>query len=150
MPIDEANQTWADTADVLTLTGETVTTAQVIQAQEIIELFCGTTFLATDNLSGRNLRFLGRAVAYQAAWMLSRPDLFSHLDVQTISQDGASFTPASENAQLLAPFTIRCLRRLSWADKPLRVRRGYNQSEYSDNGPRDSAVADDNRIWTPM
>lgn len=150
MPIDDTNETWADISDVSTFTGVTVTEPTVIQAQEIIELFAGTTFLATDNLSQRNLRLLNRAVAYQAGWIPSRPDLFTHLDVDTVSQDGSSFTPAGANAQLLAPFAARCLRRLSWADKPLRIRRGYGQNEYTNQTPRDSAVADDSRTWTPL
>ena len=150
MPFDDDLETWADAEDVATFTGESVGNDTLRQAQDIIELFSGVTWLANDQISQRNQRILNRAVAYQAGWMPSRPDLFTHLDVQTVSQDGASFAPATENAQLLAPFAHRWLKRLSWADKPLRVRLGYNRNAYDDRGSRDSAVADDNRIWTPM
>lgn len=150
MPFDVTLETWADADDVATFTGESVDNATLRQAQDIIELFSGVTWLANNQISGRNQRMLNRAVAYQAGWMLSRPDLFTHLDVETVSQDGASHTPATANAQLLAPFAARWLKRLSWADKPLRVQRGYNALFYSDRGTRDSAVADDNKTWTPM
>lgn len=149
MPVNEELETWADVEDVHTFTGETVDDETLIRAQDIIELFCGTTFLATDNISQRNLRMLNRAVAYQAGWMPSRPDLFTHVDVQTVSQDGSSHTPATENAALLSPFAARYLRRLTWVNKPLRVRRRYGEYENND-GPRDSAVADDNRAWVPL
>lgn len=141
---------WADEADVLLFTGETVDEADLIRAQDIVELFCGTTLLATDNIAGTNLRYLNRAVAYQAAWMSLKPDLYTHTDVENFSQDGASHTPASVNANLLAPLARRWLRRLSWANKPLRIRRRYNQYDYNNRGPRDSAVSDDNRVWTPQ
>lgn len=142
-------EAWADVDDVLTYTGEEVDEDTILRAQDIIELFCGTTFLATDNISGRNLRCLNRAVAYQAGWMPSRPDLFTHIDVDTVSQDGASHTPGSVNAALLAPFAARWLRRITWRHKPLRIRRRYGETDDSD-GPRDSAVADDNKVWIPM
>lgn len=150
MAFDETLETWASVDDVFTFTGETVDEPTLRRAQDLIELFAGVTWLGNDQISQRNARHLNRAVAYQAGWMGSRPDLYTHLDVQTVSQDGASHTPGNENAQLLAPLATRCLRRLSWADKPLRVQRGYNRNFYDDRGPRDSAVADDDRIWTPM
>lgn len=143
-------EAWADSDDVDLLTGVTVGDDDVLRAQDIIEIFAGTTWLATDQISERNLRLLNRAVAYQTAWMASRPDMYSHFDVDTVSQDGASFTPGTVNAQLLAPLAQRCLRRLTWGQKPLRVRHGYNQPDYNNLGPRDSAVADDNRPWVPM
>lgn len=143
---------WADIADVLTFTGITVTDADLVKAQDIIELFSGTTFLATENLSSTNLRRLNRAVAYQAAWMSLHPDVYTNVDVDSVSQDGVNYTPGHENAALLAPLADRHLRRLTWRLRPLRVRRRYNQNDYAteDLGPRDSAVYDDTRVWMPM
>lgn len=141
---------WATIADVLLYTGQTVTEAKLLQAQDIIELFSGTTFLATDNLSPTNLRRLNRAVAYQAGWMVLHPDVFTNVDVDSVSQDGASYTPSHDNAALLAPLAKRHLARLTWVLKPLRVRRRYGQYDYEARGPRDSAVYDDNRVWTPI
>jgi hypothetical protein len=141
--------TWADADDVLTYTGVAVDDADLVRAQDIIEIFAGTTYLANDNLSPRNLRMLNRAVAYQAGWMSLRPDLYTHLDTDSVSQDGVTFSPANGNASLLAPLAYRCLRRLTWALKPWRVRSGYGTSDYND-GPRDSAVADDAKQWSPL
>lgn len=150
MPVDEENQCWATIADVETYTGEIATQPDIARAQDLIDLFSGTTFGAYNNLTERNLRHLNRAVAYQAGWMIHRPDLFSHMDVQTVSQDGASHTPGNENAQLLSPIAARWLKRLTWANKPWRVRHGYNSFTNPDRGPRDSAAADDNRPWMPL
>ena len=150
MPIDETLETWATVDDVLELTDQTVTEGRLRQAQDIVELFAGPTFGATDNISERNLRLLNRAVAYQAGWMNHRPDLFTHMETDSSNQSGTSFTKGHENAELLAPMVIRLLRRLSWAQKPLHVRRGYGSDDYSDEGSRDSAVADDNRAWMPL
>lgn len=150
MPIDDVLETWADAADVLRFTGQSVDEDTLVQAQDIIDLFSGITFAAADNLSPRNLRCLNRAVAYQAGWMPFHPDLFINVDVDNVSQDGASHTPSHENAALLAPFAHRWLRRLTWRQAPWRLRRRYGQSDYEDEGSRDSAVADDARTWTPM
>lgn len=149
MGVNTTLETWADIADVYRYTGETVSEVQLTQAQGIVDLFSGVTFGAYLNISQRNLRHLTMAVAYQAGWMPHHPDIFTHLDMANASQEGTSFTLAGENARLLAPMASRCLRRLTWMLKPWRVRRGYGQVDNTD-GPRDSAVADDNRIWTPM
>lgn len=151
MAVDEENELWADASDVARFTGAVVTIGDLTQAQDIIDLFSGTTFGAYNNISPKNLRLLNRAVCYQAAWMQARPDLYTHMDVQSASQDGASFTPAGENAQLLAPMADRWLRRLTWRNKPLRVRRRYDQYDTDDTRhSRDSAVADDAQPWVPM
>lgn len=142
-------EAWASVTDVETLTGEQVTEADLIRAQDIIELFSGTTYLATENISPTNLRYLNRAVAYQAPWMLEHPDLYTHMDSDSVSQDGASVTPGNENASLLAPLAMRYLRRLTWKTRPWQVRARVG-AYGGDDGPRDSAVADDNRIWSPM
>ena len=144
---------WADADDVETYTGIAaagISNALLIRAQDIIELFAGTTFLATDNLSATNLRRLSRAVAYQAGWMTLHPDVYTNVDVDSVSQDGGSYTPSHANAALLAPLAKRHLDRLTWVQTPLRVRRRYNQYDYEGQGPRDSAVYDDNRVWIPM
>jgi len=138
---------WATADDVTTFTGEVaVTDAELIRAQDLIEIAAGVTFDAVIE-SPRNLRLLNRAVAYQTAWMRYHPDLYLNVDVDSVSQDGHSHTPAHENAALYAPLATRCLRRLTWVQKPLRVRKRYGADDYEDVGNRDSAVADDNRQW---
>lgn len=142
---------WATADDVFDLTGENVAAADLTKAQDIIELFAGVTEDASDQglISGRNLRLLNRAVAYQAAWMPYHPDLYTHMDAETQSQDGVSATRAHDNARLLAPLALRFLRRVSWKQSPLRAinRSGYTSDE---RGDRDSAVRDDRFDWTPL
>jgi hypothetical protein len=145
-------EAWADGDDVTDLTGAQATDGEILRAQALIELFCGTTYdTPTDNISSRNLRLLRMAVAYQTVWMQERPDIFTHIDLDSYSQDGASGQYSHANANLLAPLAKRSLDRLSWRSAPLRVRRGGSNTEYyDDNGPRDSAVHDDSRRWTPL
>ncbi len=117
---------WATVAETFTYTGITVTEAEVAQAQFIVELFSDTTEDASDEglISTKNLRFLKMAVAYQAAWITEHPDLFTHVDVSTMLQDGLQFTRGHENAMLLAPFARRAINRLSWKrNRNIKVRR---------------------------
>lgn len=151
MAADETNELWATVADVALYTGAVVTLPEMAQAQDIIDLFSGITFGAYQNISPRNLRHLNRALCYQAAWIQARPDLYTQTEVASHNHDAASFTPMGENAMLLAPFARRWLNRLTWANKPLRVRRRYDQFDTDDTRhSRDSAVADDAQPWAPM
>lgn len=148
MAADEDLGTWCDIADVKNLTGEVVDEETLKRAQALIDLFSGATFDSRLNLSPRNLRHLMYATAYQAAWINHHPDLFTHMELASIQAGGANATPGHENARVLSPLTIRALRRLTWMNKPLRVRGRYGT--FDSDTPRDSAVADDNRYWTPM
>lgn len=129
---------WATIAETLTYTGITVTSAQLAQAQAMVEMFADVTEEANANISTKNLRFLKMAVAYQAAWITEHPDLFTHVDVSTMLQDGLQFTRGHENAMLLAPMARRSINRLSWRrNRSIKVRpskrrtlRGATQIEY--------------------
>lgn len=112
---------WATTGEVLTYTGITVTEAEVDQAQFMVEMFADVTEDAI--LSTKNLRFLKMATAYQAAWMTEHPDIFTHVDVSTMLQDGLQFTRGHENATLLAPMARRAINRLSWRrNRSIKIR----------------------------
>lgn len=106
---------WADEADVLRLTGRVVTADDVAQATAVIELTSGGRLAKLDAalVSERNFDWLKRAVAYQAAWMASRPDYFEAMDVSQMTQDGVSATIKADGL-ILAPLARRCLKRLSW------------------------------------
>lgn len=104
---------WATAGEALTLTGASVTTAQLAQAQGVVELFAGITEDNTADL-GANLRLLRAAVAYQAVWMAAQIDVATRTDVQSIQQDGTNVTPGHADALILAPLAKRCLDRLSW------------------------------------
>lgn len=102
---------WATVTDVSTITGSTVDAGQLARATSLIELAVGRT---EDNtfIPARDLRWLKRAVAYQAAWMLAQPDLLTKADVKSSSQDGA--WQVYKGGQLLAPLAKKCLKKLTW------------------------------------
>lgn len=130
----------------------TVTTAHLNQAQDIVEIFAGTTELASGagNISPRNLRLLNRAVIYQAIFVANHPELLTLADVESLSADGLSATYRTANAQLLAPMADRCINRLSWRLRGIVARRSRATADADDRINRDSAVADDNLPWDPM
>lgn len=105
---------WATEAEALALTGQTVTLAQLTQAQGVIDVFAGAVVESADNLTVRDRRLLRMATAYQAVWMAAQVDVLSRVDVKRVEQDGAEFEPSGENAMLLAPLAQRCLAQLSW------------------------------------
>jgi hypothetical protein len=140
---------WATDDDVVTITGREATQEALAVAQVIVEIFSGTTELASDDglIATRNLRMLRNAVAFQAVWLDTHPDVLDAMDVSGVSQDGLNAQYATANAHLLAPMADRCLNRLSWRRQiQTRPRRGGP----SDRGNRDSAVRDDQFEWDPL
>lgn len=111
------------TADVLALTGQTVTDNHIAQAQGIISVKCGRDLSDALIFSGtglaalvpfaRDQRLLKQAVVYQAAWIPAHPDTFLAADIQQYTADGTSAV-YKENGMYLAPLARTCLRRLSW------------------------------------
>lgn len=140
---------WVTDEDVHDVTGREASPASLATAQVMIELFAGTTEIASDNgdISSRNLRLLKQAVAFQAVWLDAHPDVLDAMDVEGVSQDGLSAQYADANAHLLAPLATRCLRRLSWKQQ---IRVGRSRRVASDRGNRDSAVSDDQYEWSPL
>lgn len=143
---------WATAGDVAIYTGVTVTSAQVAQAQAVVEIFADTTTSASDagNISGKNLRLLKQATAYQAAWISQHPDAFTNMDVTSVSQDQVSATFLHANANILAPLAKRCIDRLSWRRmRPLRSRRDGRQLSRTLNVTSADADENDPR-WRPL
>lgn len=111
------------TAEVLSLTGQTVTDDRIAQAQGIISVKCGRDLSDALVFSGtglailvpfaRDQRLLKQAVVYQAAWMNAHPDTFLAADIQQYTADGTSAV-YNANGMYLAPLARTCLRRLSW------------------------------------
>jgi len=119
---------WATITETETYTGVTVGADNITAAQAMVEIFADVTEDSNLNISAKNLRLLKMAVAYQAAWMTEHPDLFTHVDVSMMLQDGIQFTLGNENAALLAPMARRALNRLSWRrNRSIRIRRRRDQ-----------------------
>jgi len=115
---------WATVGETLTYTKITVEEADVEAAQFMVEIFADVTEDADANISTKNLRLLKMAVAYQAAWISDHPDIFTHVDVSTMLQDGIQFTNAHANAGVLAPMAKRAIDRLSWKrNRSIKVKR---------------------------
>lgn len=105
---------WASITETQAYTGISVGQDNLDAAQFMVELFADVVYGQTASISTKNLRLLKMAVAYQAAWMTDHPDLFTHVDVSSINQDGIFYVQKHDNAYLLAPMARRALARLSW------------------------------------
>ena len=141
---------WATVDDVVIVTGREASTGALALAQTIIELFAGATEEASDVdlISSVNLRRLRNAVAFQAVWCDTHPDVLDAMDVEGVSQDGLNATYANANAHLLAPLAKRYIDRLSWRTQGIRIKRARRTT--IDRGNRDSAVHDDDYEWSPL
>lgn len=131
--------TWATTDDVLSLTGTTVTDAQLAQANGVVEVHSGRLYVdAVERTGTRDIEWMRRAVAYQAAWLTAQPDAFSRLDLTQVTQEGRAIG-LKEHALTLAPLTERALGRVSW----LRSRSLHVRSPFVDGlGPVSTAIID--------
>lgn len=141
---------WTDAETVLNCTGVEVTDQQILQAQADIEIFAGRTFDDTDRIRTRDLYWIGRAVAYQAAWRPGQPGIESRMDLTAQSQDSVSAN-LGPDAVVLAPMAARALNRLSWR----RSRTVHVRSPFVDGsnwlGPDPLAEGNDElQPWTPM
>lgn len=105
---------WATTADVLAMTGSTVTADELARAVAVVELFVGITEDNETELTESNLRMLKAAACYQAAWMASQVDVVGRMSVERIEQDGAVVQPGAADDLVLAPLAKRAVQRLSW------------------------------------
>lgn len=112
------DSTWATVADVAALTGVTVTQAFVNQAAAIISQKTGavddTTIFPAGFISKRDMYWLKQAVCYEAAWMISQPDLFGRLDATQVQVGRADGVQLKADANVLAPLARGALKRLSW------------------------------------
>ena len=106
---------WSTVAQVLTLTAATVTEDELTRAEAVVALAVGRDPATTpaDALSARDASWIGKAVAYQAAWMQAQPDMFTRSAVTSYGDNGQSLTFAP-SGQTLAPLARRALARLSW------------------------------------
>lgn len=115
--------TWATVEDVLAVTGVTVTSDVLTQAQGVIDIVSNMSVdQAVDlRISARDLRWLGMALCYQAAWQSNQVDVITRTDVTGVTQEGMQFSPANDTALILSPLAKRCLDRISWR-RPRSIR----------------------------
>lgn len=100
-------------SDAKTLTGKDLTAEDLAKALAIIEVYIGVYEEQYPNLYGQDARAIKRGIAWQAAWMVERPDMFDRDDLLSFNQDGQGAT-GSKTWNLLAPLARMALARLSW------------------------------------
>ncbi|GAA0705340.1 hypothetical protein GCM10010193_70510 [Kitasatospora atroaurantiaca] len=140
---------WATTATVLDITGVEATEQQVAQAQAAIEVCSGRIWDDTERLRRRDLYWLGRAVAYQAAWAAGQPGLETRMDLTSQTQDGVSASLTAD-AIILAPMAARAINRCSWRkSRTIHVRSPFVDGRGIGVNPLLEST-DDLQTWTPM
>ncbi|MDX3230626.1 hypothetical protein [Streptomyces sp. ME19-01-6] len=140
---------WATTQQVTDAMGVSVTDAQLAQAQATVEVFCNRLYADTERIRPRDVYWLGRAVAFQAAWLKGQYDITTRLDSSQVQQDGV-VASLGEHAMVLAPMAARALRRISWMrSRTLHVRSPFEDGSSWGADPLSDA-SDDSQFWHPM
>src|SRR6478609_6434711 len=98
----------------LAITGYTVTLDQVNQAQAVLEVFLGKVEAEID--SAYDLAILGRATAFQAAYMRDNAHrIYEQVAVRSIAQtDGGVTMNTDMAAPFIAPLAFFAMMSLSW------------------------------------
>lgn len=113
---------WATVANVLALTGKTVTEQNVAEASAVIDIYANRTESASGGMTPRDLGWLQRATAFQASWMPNQPGYHQRNSYAEITQDGMQIIYGKEWQVSLAPLAARALKNLSWkATRTVRV-----------------------------
>ena len=142
-------QAWADAQTVLDITGVEVTEPQLAQAQAAVEVMCGRAYPDTSRLRVRDVYWLARAVAYQAAWSQGQFDLATRMDVTAAQQDSVS-SSFTGDAVVLAPMAARAINRLSWRrSRTIHVRSPFVDGSGYGADPL-SEAADKEQDWQPL
>lgn len=99
---------------VAEFTGKAVDAPTVWRAQTMIELFVGRSEAEIDNANDELL--LGRAVAFQAAYMVDNPEVaFDQIAVKSVGMGDYVVTMNTEwFAPFLSPWAVLACRSLSW------------------------------------
>lgn len=134
---------WCDVAHVLSLTGKVVVADTMSQAQSVISIVSDVwpDELPTD-IRAADQRRLADALAYQAAWMLGRVDLFAEVQAAGVSQDGVSAQYLNQYSQFVAPLAQVCLNRLSWNRAPMTTKPTSRRPFADADAARDAVLRD--------
>lgn len=147
---------WATISQVANITGISVSNGTLLDANEIIEIFAGrTTATPLTSFKARDLEWLKKAVAWQAAWLPEQPGYKARHWIKEIIQDGTNIVyvgssePANPAMVALAPLAARALKNVSWlSGRSIRLRPpdappgGLSYEEYKSN--------DEHGGWRPL
>lgn len=124
--------TWATTADCIAVTGSAPVAAPpatstgdgtLALAHSMIETYCGRTADAEGSFTTRDLGWLKRAVAWQAAWLPGQPGVLARMGATGVQQDGVSATFVSPADVAVAPLAQRALKNCTWmGSRSIRTR----------------------------
>lgn len=138
---------WATPQEVIDVTGVNVTAPQLAQAQATIEDHCNRIYADSDRIRARDLYWLGRAVARQAAWEVGQYDLNTRLDTSNVQQDGVV---ATLNSVTLGPRAKQALQRVSWMrSRTIHIRSAFESGAGRSRNPLADS-SDDDYTWQPM
>lgn len=141
---------------VKNVTGQTLTTAQVQQGQQVLNMFSNYTPESSGfNMQPQDLRWLRYGLAYQSYWMLGQPGLLQRVAIKQLSQDGLSSTlddsQGTLRAMMLSPLAQRCLKQLSWQkSRSLRVRTPFIDDQTPLSSDPDAEANDLYERWVDM
>lgn len=144
---------WATEAEVLTVTGVTVTAAQLAQADSVITIFANRTSEST--LSARDLEWLKQATCWQAAWQKDQAGYATRHAVTEVTQDGMQLVYSGGDAPNLASITLaplaqRALRNTSWKGSRSARITPVGQDSLSVNTNYRLESNDDLFPWQPL
>lgn len=147
--------TWASVVDVANMTAITVTQAQLIAAQAVIDLHSETTVNARINIRPRDRWRLKQAVAYQAAWMSESPDLFTRKEITSAGHAATSFAYTDAESVTLSPLAKAALSKLAWKrTRSVRIRAqrrgGLSLRQRWYDMEHDTGDYQDSAYWSPL
>jgi hypothetical protein len=137
---------WAQQSDVLSITGAAVDEDTVLMAQAAIETATQREY-QIGRIKPRDLRWLRKAVAYQAAWIPDNIDLFTRAHHTLLQQDGLVHQQDNRADTYLAPLAQRAIRNLSWKrSRSIRVRTPFTDGDVTVNPLTDDSIL----RWEPL
>jgi hypothetical protein len=142
--------TYATTADVLSVTGVSATSAQLAQAEAVVTIYANRTPTASASFGQRDLYWLQQATCWQAAWQSQKYGYTQRDNATSLMQDGLQVERDTEHSVTLAPLAARALKNLSW--KTNRTIRGSNIHVPLGAGLRDFTLESSDAFsdWQPL
>lgn len=134
------------------VTGLTLTPQQVMNAQQVLNMYSNYTPEASGfNMQPFDLMWLRYGLAYQAVWMSQQPGLLYRAEIDSISQDGLSTHFTDPRNIMLAPLALRSLKQLSWQkSRSLRVRTPFIDDQTPMSSDPDAEANDLYERWVDL
>lgn len=144
-PVDPG--TW-----VKNVTGSTLTTAQIQQGQQVLNMYSNYTPESSGfNMNPQDLYWLRMGLAFQAVWMTQQPGLLYRSEIDSLSQDGLSTHWSDPRNLMLAPLALKSLKQISWQkSRSLRVRTPFIDDQTPMSSDPDAEANDLYERWVDM